>query len=113
MYLDVEFTDGTITHIPVSATHTIRVISPDDHVQDSFSFGGVKNVSLNPDGAPAATDPNPQVAAGAAEGATVTETVDAQGAPVVAETVEPAAADPAGETADIDADSGSDTAGAA
>lgn len=103
MYLDVEFTDGTVTHIPVSATHTIRVISPDDHVQDSFAFAGVKAVTLNPDGAPQATDPNPAVAAGAAEGPTVSETVDEGGEPAVVETDEPAVSTGVSPDADADA----------
>lgn len=99
MYLDVKFKDGSVTHIPVSNSHTVRVISPTNgDVQDAFSFDGVESVTIDFEGAPAATDPTPAVNAGAAEGPTVdTSATVADPVPVVADPapVEPAPADPA------------------
>lgn len=70
MYLDVNWKDGTVTHVPLSQSHTVHVISPDAKVQDAFSLDGVASLTLNLDGVPAATDPVPPVFPGAAEGAT-------------------------------------------
>lgn len=69
MYLDVNWKDGTVTHIPLAQSHTLQIIS-DGKVQDAFSFDGVASLTLNLDGAPAATDPVPAANEGAAEGPT-------------------------------------------
>lgn len=71
MYLDVEWKDGTVTHVELSNSHTVQVISPDSKVQDAFSLDGVGGLKLNLDGAPAATDPVPPANEGAAEGPTL------------------------------------------
>src|SRR5690242_11207719 len=71
MYLDVTFKDGTVSHVPLTLSHTVRVINPDQQVQDAFSLDGVASITLDLAGAPAATDPNPPVNVGAAEGPTL------------------------------------------
>lgn len=71
MYLDVNWKDGTVTHVPLSQSHTVHVISPDAKVQDAFSLDGVASLTLNLDGVPEATKETP-VNEGAAEGATTT-----------------------------------------
>lgn len=100
MYLDVKFTDGTITHIPVSPSHTVRVISPDNQVQDAFAFSGVASISLDGDGAPAATDPNPAPAAGAVEAVVAGSETNADTSATTSTAPSPETTDAAADTPD-------------
>jgi hypothetical protein len=104
MYLDVTFKDGTVTHIPISNSHTVRIIQPDNNVQDAFAFDGVASISIDFQGAPAATDPNQPLNVGAAEGPTVEE------APATADVLVAASGQPTTDNAPPISDGSNDPA---
>lgn len=63
MKLIVDFKDGSTSEIAVSNSHTVRVINPQEQVQDAFGFDGVESIMFVLDGvdAPVAETPQPVV----------------------------------------------------